>query len=154
MAARTSVISVSGATLSISAGLPATYDSAGYGATTITWTAIGKIDNLGNHGVKANIAKHTPIDTAVVSKIKGSKDYGVMNLTIGSIPTDAGQVILVAASESNNHYSAKLTYPDGEIHYLDVIVASFEYKDGAVDDLSGINVDLEICRKPVVVAAV
>jgi len=154
MAARTSVISVSGATLSVSATLPATYDAAGYGATTITWTAIGEIETLGNHGVKANIAQHTPIDTAVVSKVKGSKDYGQMQLMIGSIPTNAGQVILVAASESNNHYSAKLSYPDGEIHYLDVIVGSFEYQDGAVNDFCKVNVSLEVCKKPVVVAAV
>lgn len=153
MTARTSVQSIGGATLAISASLPATYDAAGYAATTITYTAIGKIDNYGNHGVKANIATHTPIDTQVVTKIKGSKDYGSMQLSIGSIPTDAGQVILLAASESNNHYSAKLTYPDGEIHYLDVLVSSFEYKDGSVNDISGLQVNLEVCKKPVVVAA-
>ncbi|MBS0424612.1 MAG: hypothetical protein JSR71_09375 [Proteobacteria bacterium] len=153
MAARTSVTSISGATLAITATLPATYDAAGYGATTIIWTAIGKIDNIGNHGVKANVATHTPIDTAVITKIKGSKDYGSMQMSMGSVPTDAGQILLNTASESNNHYSAKLTYPDGEIHYLDVLVSSFEYKDGSVNDISGLQVNLEVCKKPVVVAA-
>lgn len=153
MTARTSVISISGATLAISATLPATYDAAGYGATTMTYTAIGEIENYGSHGVKANISEFTPVDTAVVAKIKGAKNYGSMSLTIGSIPTNAGQVIVAAAAESNNHYSAKMTYPDGEVHYLDVIVASHEYQDGSVNDTSKVAVELAICKKPVVVAA-
>ena len=153
MAARTVVGTLSGATLAISAGLPATYDAAGYGATTITYTAIGEIENYGNHGVTATIVEFTPIDTAVVAKMKGSKNYGTMALAIGSIPTNAGQVILKTASESNAHYSAKLTYPDGEIHYMDVLVAKHEFQDGAVNDPMKLSVDLAICRAPVIVAA-
>ncbi|MXS81577.1 phage tail tube protein [Nitrosomonas oligotropha] len=153
MPGRTSVISISGATLSLSAGLPATYDAAGYGATTITWTAVGEIETYGNHGVKANIGTHTPVDTAVVAKVKGSKDYGSMQLVIGSIPSNTGQALLNTASESNNHYSIKMAYPDGEIHYMDALVSSFEYQDGSVNDLSKVAVSLEICKKPVIVPA-
>lgn len=154
MTARTVVQSIAGATLGISASLPATYDAAGYAATTMVYTACGEVENYGNHGVVANISEFTPVDTAVVSKVKGSKNYGTMALVLGSIPSDAGQVILLAASESNNHYSAKLSYPDGEVHYLDVLVSKFEYQDGAVNSMSKISCDLAICRKPVVVAAV
>lgn len=154
MTARTVVGALSSATLAISATLPATYDAAGYGATGVVFTAIGEIENFGNHGVTATITEFTPIDTAVVAKVKGSKNYGTMSLTLGSIPSNAGQVIVAAAAESNNHYSAKLTYPDGEIHYLDVLVAKDEYQDGAVNDVMKRSVDFAICRKPVVVAAV
>lgn len=151
MAGRTVVQSISGATLSISAALPATYDAAGYAA--LTYTEIGEIENFGNHGVTANITEFTPVSTAVVTKIKGAKNYGTMSLMIGSIPSDDGQILVEAAAESNNHYSAKLEYPDGEIHYMDVLVAKKEYQDGAVNDVSKIATDLAICRKPVVVAA-
>lgn len=154
MTARTVVQSISGATLAISASLPATYDQAGYEASAMVYTAIGEVENYGNHGVTANIAEFTPVDTAVVTKIKGSKNYGTMALMIGSIPSNAGQAIIDAASESNNHYSAKLSYPDGEVHYLDVLVAKKEYQDGSVNDVSKIAVDFAICRKPIVVAAV
>lgn len=153
MAARTVVGTISSATLAISASLPATYDAAGYGATTITYTTIGEVENFGNHGITATITEFTPIASAVVAKMKGSKNYGTMALTIGSIPTDAGQVIVKAASESNAHYSAKLTYPDGEIHYMDVLVGKHEYQDGAVNDVMKLSVDLAICRAPVIVAA-
>jgi hypothetical protein len=154
MAARTNVISIAGATISISDDLPATYDAAGYAATTVVFTAIGQVETYGNHGVTANVATFTPVDTAVVTKIKGHKDYGVMNLSFGSIPTDAGQVIVKAASESNNHYSIKLTYPDSETHYLDVIVSKYEFQDGSVDDIAKVNVDFQVCKAPVIVAAV
>lgn len=154
MAARTVVGTISSATLAISATLPATYDAAGYGATTITYTAIGEVENYGNHGVTAAVTEFTPIDTAVVAKMKGSKNYGTMSVVVGSIPSNAGQIIVKAASESNNHYSAKLTYPDGEIHYMDVLVSKYEFQNNAVNDVMKVAVDMAICRAPVIVAAV
>lgn len=152
MAQRTVINSLSGATLAITAALPATYDAAGYGATTITWTTIGTIENFGNHGGTKTITEFTPVDTATVAKVGGSKNYGTMSLVCGSIPGDAGQVLLETAFEApNTHYSVKLTYPDTSIHYLDVIVAKYEHQDGAVNDVLKLAVDLAICRKPVVV---
>lgn len=154
MTAHTVPVSNAGSTLSISAGLPATYDAAGYGATTITYTAVGDVDDHGAHGVTAAVTKFTPVDTAVVNKVKGSKDYGTMTIKLANIAGDAGQVIMNAASESNNHYSVKITYQDGEIHYLDVLVTKYEYSDSTVDATRTINCTLEICRAPVIVAAV
>lgn len=153
MAARTAIVTTSGTTIAISASLPATYDASGYGATTITYTTIGEVENFGNHGVSAVMTEFTPIDTAIVTKLKGAKNYGTMSMTIGDKATNAGQVILKAASESNNHYSVKMTYPDNEIHYLDVLVAKHEFQGGAVSDALKLAVDLAICRAPVIVAA-
>lgn len=154
MAERTVVATVSGAILRLSASLPATYDAAGYAASAVAFTDIGAVENYGNHGMTKTITPFTPIDTATVTKMAGSKDYGTMSLMIGYIPTDAGQDLLNAASESTNHYSAEIAYSDGESHYLDVIVSKFEYQDGSVNDARKIGVDLAICRRPVIVAAV
>lgn len=153
MTGRTVVQSISGASIAICATIPNTYDAAGYQSTDLVFTLIGEVENYGNHGITATITEFTPVDTAVVTKIKGSKNYGTMNLMIGSIPGNAGQAILETAAESNNHYSIKMTYPDGEVHYMDVLVAKKEYQDGSVNDISKIAVDLALCRKPVVVAA-
>jgi hypothetical protein len=153
MPAPTVVQTLSGATLAISASIPASYDAAGYGATAMVYTAIGNIENYGNHGVTSAITEFTPVDTAVVAKVKGSKNYGTMSMTIGNIEGDAGLAILDTAAESTNHYSVKLTYPSGSIHYMDVLVAKAEFVDGAVNDVRKRAVDLAICRKPVVVAA-
>jgi len=152
MAERTVINSTAGATLAISATIPATYDAAGYGATTITYTAIGEVETFGNHGVTAAVTEFTPIDTSVVAKVKGSKNYGTMSTMLGYIPGNAGQVLLKAASESNAHYSLKITYQDTSIHYLDVLVSKYENQDGTVNDVQKLSVDFAICRAPVIVA--
>jgi hypothetical protein len=154
MSERTVIEGLAGATLSICATLPDTYDEAGYQSTDLVFTAVGEVENYGNHGVTANVAEFTPIDTAVVTKVKGSKNYGTMNLTIGCLPSDAGQDIIEAAAESNNHYSAKIVYPDTSIHWLDVLVSKFEWQDGEVNSIRRITVDFAICRKPIITAQV
>ena len=152
MTERTVIESLAGATLAISAELPATYDAAGYADTGIDWTLVGEVENYGNHGVKAAVTEFTPVDTAVVAKVKGSKNYGTMQLTLGCLPSDAGQDIVEAASESNNHYSVRITYADTSKHYLDVLVSSFEWQDGSVNDVRKLAVEFAVCRKPIVVA--
>lgn len=148
MAARTVIESLAGAVLSISASNPATYDLSGFGA--LGWTAVGQIENYGTHGMTAVVTEFTPVDTAVVAKVKGAKNYGVKSLVIGNMPGDAGQVIMKAASESANRYSVKVLYPDTSIHYLDVLVSKFDYVDGAVNDVSKVNCDIVLCRAPVI----
>ncbi len=159
MTQRTDIQSLSGAVLAISATLPATYDAAGYAATSVIYTTVGQVDDFGEHGVSATITKFTPVATGIVAKVKGSKDYGVQSLQMANVPGDAGQIILAAAAESTNRYSVKVTYPLGngeatnEIHYLDVVVSKSVNKDGTVDNVRMLAVDLELCRKPVVVVA-
>lgn len=154
MAERTIIESMAGTTIAISASLPATYDAAGYGATSITYTQIKEVESIGPHGVTASVTEFTPIDTAIVAKVKGSKNYGNISLTMAYLPSDAGQDIIEAAAESNNRYSIKITYQDTSIHYLDVLVSKDEIQDGAVNDVQKRTVELAICRKPVIVAQV
>lgn len=151
MVQRAVIESLSGAVIGISASLPATYDVAGYDVSSLVFTPIGQVENYGNHGMTAAITEFTPIDTAVVAKVKGSKNYGTISLSIGNVPGDVGQALLKTASESNNRYSIEIRYPDTAFHYLDVLVAKFEYVDGGVNDVQKLNVDLVICRQPVIV---
>lgn len=159
MTQRTTIQSTSGATLSLSATRPDTFDAAGYASTDIVWTAVAEIENYGNHGVTATVTEFTAISNAVVQKIKGSKNYGTMSLMLGYVPGDAGQIITETAVESTARYSAKISYPLGdgevtaEVHYMDVLVSKRENQDGAVNDVRKLAVDLAICKKPVVVNA-
>lgn len=159
MTARTNIQSMAGAVLSLSATRPDTFDAAGYQSTDLVWTAVGEVENYGNHGVTATITEFTNVADSIVQKLKGSKNYGTMSMMLGYVPGDAGQVILEAASESTNRYSAKIVYPLGdgeataETHYLDVLVAKKENQDGAVNDVRKLAVDLAVCKKPIVVAA-
>lgn len=150
MTARTVVQNITGAILSISANVPSAFTTTLYKTSTVVFTEIGQVETVGNHGVTANVATFTPVKTARVTKIKGSKDYGTMNLMIGSIPSNSGQAILRAAAESTAHYSAKLEYPDGEVHYLDVLVSKFEYQDGDANAISKVAVDLALCEAPTI----
>ncbi len=154
MAENTVPVSLTGATLAISATIPTTYDEAGYASTDIVWTAIGQIENFGNHGGSKTITEFTDVEQGVVTKVAGSKNYGNMSLMMANIPTDSGQALLDAAFESTAHYSVKMTYPSGRIHYMDALIAKNENQDGAANDIQKVAVDLAISRRPVKVAAV
>ena len=152
MPAHTAVASHTDATYAISASLPATYDAAGYGATTITYTTIGKMLTFPPFGSNRPI-QEVPLINAAVEYIKGSARYGSGDATMGDVPADAGQVILKAAEASANHYSMKITYSDGEIHYLDVLVSKWELSQAAENSPMIRTAGIQLCRAPVVVAA-
>lgn len=161
MTARTNVQSMAGATLALNATRPATFDAVGYADTDLlpTWTTVGEVENFGEHGMQAQVLTFTAVADAVIQKLKGSKDYGTMNLVLGNIPANTGQVLLATASESQNRYSARITYPLGdgevtpEIHYLDVLVVTRNFTDGDANSVRKLACGLAICKKPVEVAA-
>jgi hypothetical protein len=153
MPAHTGVASITDTVYAISASLPATYNAAGYGASGLVFTTIGKVSQFLPYGSKRAVNKFNPIAGAV-EKTKGSPDYGDGDIVMADVPADAGQVILKAAEASANHYSLKITYSDGEIHYMDVIVASWELSGGKEGDPLLRTAMVGICKAPVVVAAV
>lgn len=142
-----------GTTYAISATLPATYDAAGYGSTTITYTLIGKPRSFFPYGAMREIKDFVPLSGSVEYG-KGVRRFGQGDLVCGDVPADAGQVIVKAAEASANHYSLKITYPDSEIHYLDVIVASWQLAEAAEGAPLTRTAVMGICREPVIVAAV
>lgn len=150
---RSVVESNTGLLVAISAGIPSTYDQAGYESTDIVYTPIGEVETVGPHGVERQIITFTPVATGVIAKMSGSKDYGSMDVTLGDVPADSGQAIVAAASESNAHYSVRLTYPDGAKHYLDAIAYRFQYSGGGANDVQRVNAGFALSRAPVVVAA-
>lgn len=152
MTAHTSVASHTDATYAVSASLPATYDAAGYGATTVAYTAIGKVSGFLAYGSKRSASEFVPINGSV-EYTKGAPRYGQGDMTMGDVPADAGQIIMKAAEASSNHYSLKITYADGEIHYLDVIVTGWVLSGGKEGAPMIRTATLAICKAPVIVAA-
>lgn len=150
--AHSAVASHTDAIYSISASLPATYDAAGYAATGVAFTAIGKVSDFIPYGSKRNVNEFVPI-AGPVEYTKGAPRYGDGDLLMGDIPADAGQVILKAAEASANHYSLKILYPDSEIHYLDVIVSAWRLSPGKEGAPMVRTATLNVCKAPVVVAA-
>lgn len=156
MADRSTIQSLSGAVLSLTASLPDSYDQYGYTAENLGFTAVGEVESFGKYGATANVSTFTATSNAVTTKIKGARDYGTMNVMLGNLPVDAGQDVVEAAIESTNRYSMRVTYPlarggiECDVHYLDVLVSKREWIDGAADDVRKIAVDFSICRKPTV----
>lgn len=150
---RTVVESVTGALFAISAALPATYDAAGYGATAMTYTTVGEVEDVGSEDATKAVSTFVPVSTGVVTKVPGAIDYGKRTVTIGHLPSDAGQALMKAAFASNNHYSVKLTFPDGEIRYYDVLVTKFGTSGGKAGEVVRVTSEIDICKAPVVVAA-
>ena len=91
MAAHTAAASFTSTTYAISAGLPATYDAAGYGATTITYTTIGKVESFPEIGATREVNKFTPINGAV-EYLKGTAEYGSGDMVMADVPADAPDI--------------------------------------------------------------
>ena len=99
-----------GATFSLSATAPGTYNQAGYEA--LTFTEVGKMTDIGQipsrvYGVVA--LKY--IKSSGTDKAKGSYDLGNQTITVALDAADAGQILLATATNSTSAYSIKLDHP-------------------------------------------
>lgn len=150
MPAHTAVAGFADTIYAISATLPATYDAAGYASTTITYTTIGKVESFPEFGVDRSINAFNGI--AGIEYTKGAASYGQGPMVVGDVPADAGQVILKAGASSAAHLSMKITYPDGEVHYLDVLVGSWKLGSQTENGQMKRTALLAMCKAPVVVA--
>jgi len=131
-----------GTTLAVSAGLPATEDSAGYAA--LSWTEVGEITDLGEFGKVYNLVTHNPLATRRTVKKKGSFNDGSISLALGLDSSDAGQAILDAAVDSDANYSFRVTDQDSDIDYFQAIVMSKPKSIGSVDSITSSTSQLEI----------
>lgn len=135
---------VAGTVISISAQQPATYDSAGYSGSGVNWTAIGEITDAGEHGREYALVTHNPIASRGTQKFKGSFNEGSKTLQLALDNDDAGQVIAIAAMNSDNDYSFKVAYQGGDIDYFQAKVMSFKKAASSVDTMRSASVTLEI----------
>lgn len=130
------VKSGSGSKLYVSATLPATHDAVGFEAET--WVLVTEVTEIGEYGREYESIDHAPIDTRIVESIKGNYREGGLPLTIGSVPADPGQVILLAASEDDDDISFKVDRNDGVVDYNIGKVFSFKptVSGGAIISIS------------------
>ena len=131
-----------GTTIGISGVLPATDDSAGYGA--LTFTPIGEVTDLGEYGKVFNLVTHNPIATRRTEKFKGSFNEGSISMGIGEDTSDAGQGVLDIAVEDDASYAFEITAQDGDIDYFQAKVMSKTVNVGSVDSIRSSTVQLEI----------
>jgi len=137
-----SVRSSAGTTLKISAATPATFDSAGYGA--LTFTNVAEITDLGEFGREYALITHNPIGSRGTVKKKGSFNEGTMTMKLGLDTDDAGQILMKAASLSDNDYSFLVTSQNGDKYYFQAQVMNFKVGLSTVDAITSASVNLEL----------
>jgi hypothetical protein len=130
-----SISTVAGSVLSVSAVLPATYDSAGYEA--LTWAPIGEMTDIGAiKGRMYNTSTHAPIGTPLQVSKKASYNLPNGEFTVGWDEEDAGQVLIeAAANAASATYSFKLEKQNGVIRYFTAQVMQFVENLGTVDNV-------------------
>lgn len=136
------VATTAGTVLRISAGVPATFTSAGYAA--LTYTTVGEITSLGEFGREYSLVAHNPIDKRGTQKFKGSFNEGTLDLQLGLDTDDAGQILMKAAANSDAVYAVKITDQKGDIYYMQVAVMKFKVGLNDVNSISSATTSLEI----------
>lgn len=140
-----------GATIDVATGVPATNDNPGFAA--LSYSNIGEVTNVSSFGKVFNEVTHNPLASRQTCKLKGSYDNGTVTIDYAQVDTDAGQIILDAAVDSDDNYSFRLTKQDGAIRYFIARVMSNPENPGGVDDIYSGTADLSINNDVVKVAA-
>jgi hypothetical protein len=151
----TATMTMTGTTYEISRDLPDTYDEAGYtgGSAALSFEFIDRVITFTPYGAERDVQKIKPI-ASPVEKIKGQADYGDGDMTMSYMPYDPGQLLVQEAESSPDHWTMRVTYPDGEIHYLDVIVSGFKYPGAKEAEAFIATAKIGVCRAPVIIGAV
>ena len=148
------VFTTLGTTLSLVAGVPETFNDAGY--ADLTYAAVGEVGDLGEFGGTREVVTFTPVDTGIVAKRPGSVDYGQMSLQIARDAADVGQIALQSAfdgSEAGNLHSFELVDRKGDTLFFTGSVSSFTYNAGSANTMFGGSCTIDLTSKPLPVAA-
>lgn len=149
---------VAGASLGLSATLPATEDVAGYEA--LSFTNLGEVPDLGSGlGRTYNIVTSNAIDRRRTSKAKGSYDVGDLTITINMKADDPGQILLNAALLVDEAYAFELEFDDNPggttntIVYFSALITTKPRQMGTIDNIVTLQVTLAVTTDEVVADA-
>jgi len=117
-------------TFAISAGVPATFDAAGYNA--LTYTAVGEVTGFGDFGAEWSVNSHMPVALRGTQKIKTGFDPGDMTLELALDTDDAGQVLMKSALASTSLFAFRIVTTVGPLdkYYFQGFVKSWKVKVG------------------------
>ena len=135
---------LAGSVVSLSAGLPATFDALGYAA--MTYTAVGLVESIPSFGKTYNLVTFSPVAERGTLKAKGGYDNGSGDLVFAIKKTDGGQIILEAASDSDDSYTFSFTFQDGRIQYSTGLVMGFMESNGTTEDVMKATSTIEFDR--------
>jgi hypothetical protein len=129
-------------TLAISAGVPATFNNAGYVA--LSYTAVGEVTNFGEFGREFTLVTHNPVASRGTQKLKGAFNEGSIALQLGLDTDDAGQILMKAASASDSLYAFRITTANGDIYYFQGLTMGFKVGLNDVNSVTSATATIEI----------
>jgi len=138
-------ITAAGSRLFVSAGLPATYNKAGFEA--LTFTEVGAVTEIPQFGKIYNVVTHLPLGSRQTIKRKGSYDNGDIDVPYAfDVDDDAGQVILEGAVDSDASFSFRVDIQDPALKsvYFTAQVTSRPITVGSTDSIVMANSTLAI----------
>jgi len=124
---------IAGATLHISATLPATYNEAGFEA--LSWTEIGGITSIPSVGATYGEVSISLVKTGICKK-KGTKDFGTATVEFATAISDTGQIALKTAYASQDAASFKILYQDASADYATGLVMGVPKTNGTGENAS------------------
>ncbi len=139
-------------TIGVSASQPATYDAAGFGA--LTFTTIGGVTAVGEFGGEAELITYDLLSDRVTKKLKGTINYGTIQLEMVLETADAGQLLLengALDAAIDNIHSFKVTLNDGTIKYFTGVIMGFRPNVGGSNNVVSVTSNIEIDNKLVTV---
>jgi len=151
-----SVETTAGTEFAVFAGVPATYDAAGFAA--LSWVTIAEVTNMGDVGPEATLVTYDAIGNRVTKKLKGQINMGSQSIDLGQDLTDAGQAILKAAvtlssGSIDQIHSFRITYKTGDIDYYTGLPLSYVTGLGDANQVTAASTVIEIDNELVPVAA-
>lgn len=145
MPAATNVITAAGAQLAVSATLPAAHTIDGF--TALSWTDVAEVVDLGEAGKTFNIVEHSPLGEREIYRLKGSFTQGDRAFSLGRDISDAGQLLLQDANDSDDAYAFRITLQNGDLLYFTALVNGYTAAIGTIDTIISSNGTLLVCQE-------
>lgn len=121
--------------------------------TSMVWTEIGGLENLGSLGDTSQAVNVSQIDRARDITLKGTRSAGTMEVVASINYQDAGQIAAIAAEKSNAAFGFKLVFNDApavgaspkpsERKFAALVMSANEQLDGANDTMK-LNISLAV----------
>lgn len=144
-------ITLAGTIVSVSAGVPATYNQIGFEA--LAYTQVGEVSNLGDRGRTYEDVSYNTLGERGTVHLKGTYDEPETTFEMISARVDSGQVIMKAASQSDANYAFKVQYQNGEVDYFQAKVFGFVTVGGEANTVRTVSANIRVDRQGVVEVA-
>jgi len=110
----------------------------------LTWVPVSNVGMIGETGTNTNLVNYDELETAVTQKSKGISNAGDPTFEMARNDTDAGQIALRAAADTNFQYAIKIEKNDKPAsNYTNTILYNRGVIVGPVDQ-NGRNEDFDL----------